>query len=623
MKPVKQFYKELVQIMDEIEALAQTIKKPIIPESIDVGLDSSKRGAAQPLEVPMTPWTKTLLQRFGDLNEKKERLMVGDPQTKAEKWVYESMLKILDKYFPGPDKYDETIPMRSHIHYNTQCRQQLHENMRQVVPGQADEREEAIKEYTRAAKPLGLRQKLLNDETFQKAVELVFNEMPFAKATDEWREVNTPFMTKHSNVGNKWWKRDISLVPGSTETYGEMTLREAKNVPLQDLWKWNLSTMYGRNQRKGRLIIAVPRIINLSLNRLQAPEIEAYKHKSSMFVGYNNDQDLKRALIYILTECEKRGWKCRNVDQSRFDRHVGQEFILLENAMRVKKCNGRLSKEIAMYRAALSMKTWCVDGLSGKILELFGRIFSGEIDTNLMGGLISALINTWGNLDQDKNYANIAYSLLYWMLVMGDDCLSVYRDRDSVKFDKFMESIGFATNAEKDEYGPMFLQCRVFEDPASEKLVMAYAFTRVLMSMMWKEESKGLGPAGWYLSWLQQCAKVMEYTPALKTIVNFFLPLDEYGLFLDKPISYVIKLVEQEDSDAQAKMTTANQKRKFESTFDRLMDGDPTKARFSESISSAKQDKGYLAELHKAVKDAVDPEWYKAAGVTIPTKPGK
>lgn len=620
-EPVKQFYKELVQIMDEIERLASKLDKPpVIPATVDEGFKSSKRGSAQPEEVPMTPWTKTLLQRFGDLNESHERLMVNDPLTRAEKWVYDSMLKILDKYFPGPEKYDETIPLRSHIHYNTQCKQQLHKNMRQVVPGQADEREAAIQEYTRAVKPIGLRKRLLEDPVFQKAVELVFNEMPYVKATDEWREVNTPFMSKHSNVGNKWWKRDISIVEDSTETYGEMTLRIAKTVPLEDLWKWNLSTMYGRNQRKGRLIIAVPRIINLSLNRLQAPEIEAYKHKSSMFVGYGNDLDLKRALTYILQECEKRGWKCRNVDQSRFDRHVGREFILLENAMRVMKANGRLSKKIAMYRAALSLKTWCIDGLSGKILALIGRIFSGEIDTNLMGGLISALINTWGNLEQDKTYANIAYSLLYWILVMGDDCLSVYRDRDSVRFDKFMSSIGFKTNAEKDEYGPMFLQYRLFEDPTSSKLVMAYAFTRVLMSMMWKEESKGLGPGGWYLSWLQQVQKVVEYEPALKTIVNFFLPLDEAGLYLDKPISYVIKLVEQEDRDVQAKMTTANQKRRFESTFDKLADGDPTKARYLEAVESAKADKGLLADLHAAVKSAVDPNWFKAAGVSVPTK---
>lgn len=608
--------------MDEIDRRAKLIRKPIIPDTIDVGMDSSAKGAAQPEVVPMTPWMKTLLQRCGDAPRGDEdwRLKTNDPRTKAETWVYDSAKRILEHYFPGKAQYDESLPMRDAAHYNTQCWQQLHENMRQVVPGQADEREMAIKEYARATKPIGLREKLLNDPTFQKAVELVFNEMPYAKATDEWREINTPFMAKHSNVGNKWWRQDISIVPESTETYGEMTLRIAKSVPLNELWKWNLSTMYGRNQRKGRLIIAVPRIINLSLNRLQAPEIEAYKHKCSMFVGYGNDEDLKRALTYILLECERRGWKCRNVDQSRFDRHVGLEFIELENAMRIMKANGRLSKEIAYMRAALSTKTWCIDGLSGKILELIGRIFSGEIDTNLMGGVISALINTAGNLDQDPSYASIAYSLMYWILVMGDDCLSVYKQRDSAKFDKFMESLGFKTNAEKDEFGPMFLQYRLFEDPSDKKLVMAYAWTRVLEHMLWKEESKGLGPCGWYLAWLQMFKAVSEYTPAAKTIVNIFWPLDEMALFSDKPISWVIYGVENEDAEHQAQLTTANQKRKFVSTFDKLADGDPTKARLREAIDAAKQDRGLLHELHERVKSLIDPEWLKAAGVSVPAK---
>lgn len=609
---------EILRVMDEIDRRAKALKPPKHIEDLSRGFEVSKLAMGQEDIVQMTPLMKNALEIFGDKPKDDEnwRLRVNDPLTRAEKWFNEAIETLLTKYNGTNKEYDENLPLLDKRHYDVQCWQNVHENFRQIQPGQAEERKAAAEEYTRATKSIGLVQKIKTDPVLQKAISLVFQQLPEVKASNQFLEINMPFMSKHSNVGYKWWQNDRNLVDGSNETYAQLTMKISEQLRADDLDDWNISTGYGRNQRKGRLIIAVARVLNLWLNRLEAMEIAAYKRKSSLFLGYGNDQDLKVGLGKMVSYAEQHGLRMRNNDQSRFDRHVNYEWLLLMNAISVIKAQGALSKEIAMKRAVLSTKTWFVNGLTGKLEPIYGRIFSGYIDTNRGGGIINALVTTYCVMKQDPKYAEHVYGADYYMLVMGDDNNFIYKNLDHKQFEKDMESLGFSVNMAKDEYGPMFLQYRLFR--SDDALVMAYAWVRVVYSMLMKEEGKGLGPAGWYIAWLQQMSKCIEFQPAFKILVNLLIPFDDNHFFTDKSISEVVKMMNEEDAQKLAEAKTDSQKRRYQSTPTKLKDGDPQKSRLVESLEHGGE--GYLAELHEAVKAAVDPNFLADAGLKVPAR---
>lgn len=613
--------KEIMRVMDEIDHRARRLRLPEQIVNLEVGYHSSWMASKQETEVAMTPLMKNALELCGDIptGDTKWRLKVGDPETKAEKWFHSAMETLLTKFNGTSKVYDENKPLLSKDHYDVQCWQNLKENMRDIQPGQADERRKAANEYTVETKAVGIKEKLLKDPVFQKSVELVFKHLPDVKASNEFLEINLPFMTKHTNVGYPFWQNDRNPVDGTNQTYAQLTMDIAKKTPLADLWKYNVSTMYGRNQRgKGRLLIAVSRIVNLSLNRLEAKEIEAYRNKSDLFLGYKDDAALKEGLTKMVDYCLPRGLKQRNNDQSRYDRHVSYELILLMNAIRCIKAQGSLSKEIALTRAALSTKSILINGLSKTDKKIYGRIFSGFIDTNAGGGIINAIITTYCIMKQDPDYAALIYDSPYYMLVMGDDNNFIYRNLNHSEFEKDMKSLGFDVNMEKDEFGPMFLQYRLFKDPDTNDLVMCYPWTRVVRSMLFKEQGKGLGPAGWYIAFLQQMAKCIEFKPAFKILVNLLIPFDKNHFFTNMSIADVIKMMKEEDAAKLAEATTEAQRRRVESTIDKLYDGDPSKSRFHESLNNG--GKGLLEELHEAVKSAVDASLLKSAGITVPSK---
>lgn len=97
--------------------------------------------------------------------------------------------------------------------------------------------------------------------------------------------------------------------------YSQITLNDAKRIGdnLDKLDQYNVTTIYGRNQRgKGRHIMAVSRIVNLVLNRLESQEIEAYKNKSVLFTGYSRPEVLKVKLIEQQKYAESHGLAMAN-----------------------------------------------------------------------------------------------------------------------------------------------------------------------------------------------------------------------------------------------------------------------------------------------------------------------
>nr|QAA77647.1 RNA-dependent RNA polymerase [Kumba picobirna-like virus] len=608
--------KRLISLMQQIDAEVHKMPKPDIPETIQRGLDVSKAASAQQDLVEMTPLFRNALEKFDGFTED-SRLRVNDPETKAEKWFHEATEVLLTKFNGTSKVYDENKPLLSVDHYNVQCWQNNKENWRDIQPGQADERLAAAEEYTKATDSKRVFDLLERDKLFQKAVLLVLNALPEVRASEEFLEINLPFMSKHTNVNDPFWQNDRNLAPDG-RTYAQVTMDMARKIKSgKELYKYNLSTMYGRNQRgKGRLIIAVSRIVNLWLNRLEAKEIDAYRKKCSLFVGYGDDKALKEALRQMVTECLTSGLKMRNMDQSRYDRHVSYGFILLLGAMSIVKANGARSKDIAFWRAVLMSKTYLVNGLTGQIKEIFGRIFSGFIDTNRGGGIINAIITTYCCMKQDPNYSSYVYDLIYYMLVMGDDNCFVYKILDHKKMIEDMKILGFDVNPEKDEYGPMFLQYRLFEDPQTHEQVMAYPWTRVVRSMLFKETGRGLGPAGWTLAFWQQLSKLIEYPLALKIATNLILPFDREGLMLDRPVSEIIDMIQEEDRAKLEEAKTVRQANRVTITADKLNDGDPTKSRFAESLSQGGS--GYLTDLQAKIREARDPNFLASLGIRVP-----
>lgn len=600
----------IAEIIDNYKRILMEAKrlphpKPLSEEERRRGLEVSKLGSSAPADVPMTPLMSEALKRTGEKTDDKWRLLVDAPETKAEKWVQDTIEALLNK-FNGPEttEYNENLPIDSVQHYNVGCWRAKKKNLRDIQPGQDKERLEVSLKYARATKALDMLKLLESDVVFQKAVMLVCEHIPTVKANNEWKLVAQPFMNKDSNVTYPYFKNDRAVDPKTGKTYGELAVELAQKVGLANVYKYNYTTLFGRNQKgKGRMICATSRVPNVLFNQLESEEINAYREKSPLFVGYKDDLGLKQALIKMRDQLTQHGLLCRNVDQTKFDLHVNESFIVLVGAISMMKANGQKSKEIALRRAAMMTKSWLINGLNQQVYEIYGRIFSGYIDTNRGGGLVNAIAVLYAVMKQNPEYSKWVYTLDYWMLVMGDDNLFFYEKLDYPRFAKDLESIGFEVNESKDEFGLFFLQYRLFKPESnSSEYVMSYPWPRVLRSLLFKEQAKGLGKYGWELAFWQQISKCIEYKPALTILVNFVAYLDDLKLCLDMPVSKLLQEIENEDKAARSKNNTQNSRSKFTSTFDKLSDGDPQKVRFGESK--------YLEELQSKMKEVYDPNFF-------------
>lgn len=592
--------------MDEIRDGAKDLSEPnITSQVLKNGFQVSKMACSQPDEVAMSPLMKNMLERAGDLKHG-ERLRYDSPETKAEKWLHKVEEAALLRYnADGKNGYNMSLPLDSKQFYDVDCYDNLKDNQRMIVPGLEEQRKENAIKFSEIPEEIGVRSLLLNDVVFRKAVEIVMDLLPKVAASKEFREVNLPFMTKHSNVGYPYFRNDRRIVPKTNETYAELTMKQSMQTPLSKLHDYNVAALYGRNQGKGRLIIGTSRIINLSLNRLESREIEAYKRKCSLFAGYNDDVYLKRVLTQILEDCKAKGLKCANWDQKGYDLHVAPDLIQLLGAISVLKCNGKLGRDIALERAILMQKTYAVNGMTNQLDEIYGRIFSGFIDTNRGGGIINAIVTLYNVMKQDPSYSEVAYDLAWFMLVMGDDNLFVYSILNHDQYVADMAKLKFEVHPDKQQYGVFFLQYRLFTDPETNQLIMSYPWTRVLRSMVFKETSKGLGPYGWTAAFLQQLSKLAENPTAFKIVLNILMPYDDFKFGYNMSVDQLVAGIAKEDKLAKEKDPSAT------STAEKLYDGDPSKARqFRRSpTGEIELDGNFYAEVLAKVKMYYDPRF--------------
>lgn len=590
------------------------------------GLEVSKLATAHPTEVPMTPIMKNMLQAFGDISEG-ERLKTGSDVTKAEKWLDETVKSLLlQQSMKKTDTYDESLPICDIRHYWTQCWINWDLNkFRDIGEGQVEEINETIAIYAKPTEAIDIRSKLSKDLVFAKAVEVVADSIPTVSATRNIVEIDLPFQTKHTNVGfvpgYEGFGNDRSTVKGTDLTYAQLTMKIAETIKDHPelLNKYNVTTEFSRYQRqKGRLINATARIVNLVLNQLEAIEIEAYKTKSPLFAGYNDAAKLKSILEEIADFCEHTGYVPRNLDYHRFDWHITKQLIELVGAVSMLKCADKRSRDLAMYRAILMTKTWLVAGTLNKVIEEFGRIFSGFIDTNRGGGLVNAFSMTYLLMKQDDHYVrDIVSKILHWLLVMGDDVLAIMKKSTNLKRlqDDAKELGHEIDDPTKIAFGPMFLQYRLFD--YNGKRIMIYAWPRVLRSMLMKERSSGLGPCGWTLAWYQQLAKLIDFdhpevTEFVAPVLNIIAYFDEKHLMLDVSLKDIFDGVRAEDDEALAKSKRAV------TTAEVLYDGDPSKAAQFDKGGKVTLSENYFDKVRQVLVRAYDPNYLRNHSISVP-----
>lgn len=616
---------DVVSLMRQIAKSVEQMNLPVITGAQRAeGVKSSALGSRQMTEVPMTPLMKNAILHYDGKKPDGWRLKCDDSQTKAEQAFATNIKQLLLQFNGSSDQYDENLPLLDRRHYDVQCHRNYKENMRDIQPGQAKARQKLAHDYT---KPTSnsceqIIKMIENDIVFQKAIVLILDQMPAVKASDKIREIDLPFMTKHTGVGYTGdsiigWKNDRTIDPKTGKSFAEITMSIAEGIKDDpSAWdKYNVATMYGRNQRgKGRLLIAVARVLNLLLNQLEAEEISAYKTKWNLFVGYKDDVALKEALHTMAHECIAMGLKCSNEDYDTFDLTIGSGIQCLIGALSILRANGSKSKTIAFKRACYAQKTVLIDGLDNELLRILGRVFSGFIDTNRGGGLGNAIQMTTCCMKQDPKYSDLTYALTYYMMVMGDDNLHAWRTLDRTTLSKDMKDLfGGVIKEEKYEFGPFFLQYRLFEVDNNE--VMVYAWNRVVRSMLFKEDAKNLGPAGWTVSFYQQLFKLYEFDEAFMIAVNLLAPFDSEKFYMDKTVTDLVNDVKAEDDAKLASLKTDAQRRRYVSTFDRLYDGDPSKARFAQALEHPEDPEGLLYKVWKKIKEVYKPDFYAKYGL--------
>jgi hypothetical protein len=601
-------------------------------------MDVSRVTTKQPTFVTLSPCGWNLLEAHGYPHKKP--LAVTDPLTEGEKALYDIVSEQLKTEF-GPEQreYRLDIPIDDPNHYCVDNWKNLDHNWRDQVPGQAEMRRKAFAEYAQPKPRVGIREKLLTDPLFRKAVGMVLDVLPPFTATPTVIEASIPFMKKHTSVGYIGDKgsglNDRTIVPGTDFTAGELARKIAEeiNQSPKSLWLPKLSQFavwvaLGRNKRaKGRGIEAGSRVLSIFFNQIEHNQIEACKRKSPAFVGYKDPSGLKQGMVENAEFCKKWNLWSTNWDQSSYDKHVPPDLISLVGALWMERANGDRAKHMAYLRAVFALRGWLVNGMEGSIVEILGRIFSGYIDTNLLGSVINLIVSLYVNMVQDPNYSRIWYEAPHPIVVMGDDSGQIHQETSTYHHNEvelMQKHFGFEINPNKGEEGIFFLQRRLFKPTSYDRYVMVTPVTRAIRSFFFKENTAPLGKFGWVIANLQLIDMLRDYPPALDVFVRTCMPYDKMRLGVDCSPSILSKGVALEDRLAMAtkggrrkrspsrskrrdnNQSAAGARRRVKYSADVIFDGDPTKNTMFEEINGVPVLKqGFISELLQSIRESV------------------
>lgn len=578
----------------------------------DRALEVSYLASRQVEEVAMTPYMRNALLHFGDIGVD-ERLKVDAPVTKAELYIQNKVEKELIRQFGSKrEKYDRRRPVLDKRHYAVDCWRNFKTGtaMRDIQPGQSRQREEGFATFRKAAPRT---EGLFDDPYYKVALRSVIYDMPQRiQKSNEFKDWSGPFANKHTQTSFPFFYRDDVIVSAENDqtgdlkpyygkTYGELCIEVARQIVESDLstLDYAVNVGYGRNQRgKGRPLIAMSRIPAVIYNQMTQPETERCKMQCPFFIGYNSRSILRNAMAEQALWATDNNYAMENFDYHAFDQSISPEWLATAGAVWWYLAADKRSKAVVDERTLYTMSGYLVDGIASdqrdSIAPIQGRQFSGVIETNKSENVINSVASTACMLRQHDQWLNdICRRAPYARMYIGDDCCLTY-DKQRFSHDTYVEDMidnyGFEVHPDKGEFGAFFLQNRLFLD--DDGLTFTYPWPRVLRSCLFREQSRGLGPAGWTLATWSQLANISEYREGLAFVRDIILEFDEQKLMLDKPIGAIIKQVQEEDEQAIAENKRAR------TTFEIVNDGDPGKVQLDRNQSR------YLTELQSVIRDA-------------------
>nr|APG78314.1 RdRp [Wuhan pillworm virus 4] len=578
---------EIVKEFTKMSGMTKLLKplKPSGQEKV-LGVSLSKLVNKDPLYLPITPYLKNALIKFGDLNDSVDSILLDSKITKAETYMMEESMKMASK-LNGPEnvKYDSNLDPTDYSNYNVDVWSNMHKMGSEVTPGANKRSLENFQAYLKSLMGADFVYLIKHDKTFYEVISFIMDLMPNVSSSDDIVEVNLPFQTKHTNVGYPYYSNDSTNVKGSNPsiTYGDLTLEEAKSLDIKLAITYP-GVLLGRDQRSGWLqvkgkilflpskasdVIATSSETNLILNKLESQEMMLYKTKSPLFMGYNSHVVLKSQaeLDYkILQKSIFSDYSFENFDYSSFDTTVTMNDNILLGALSTLKTVDHEGKDIARNSAAWMTKMGVLLP-NGNFKEVLGPIKSGAIDTNRGGGLINAMNSVWAATLADKNWMKIASIFLSYggcpIKVMGDDLQIISNNSVDFQtlFPKYLKQNSFKdVNPDKGEYGFFFLQKSYYKYGGG--FIYSTPWPSVLSKIFWVESPKGLGVFGWTMATYMKLDDISENKEAFSAIVNFVAKFDNYklGTYYDgKDLTFdqfsSLLVEESKTAEAQGKLT--------------------------------------------------------------------
>lgn len=495
--------------------------------------------------LPMTPYAKNAALEFMDIKDG-EKIKIDAPTQKWEANILSETYKILLKH------YGEPVTEYSLVSQSEYPRVDAWRNFfkmgREVTKGAALRRNKTLDLYL---KPVGLKFSPTKYE-FEKAINIISSYFGINTVShvDNWPRGHVPFSGYHTNVGWRYFIRDNTKLKGLTGE--QLSLNDAKKIEMDDIH--NLpAIMFGRDQRSGfehkitpskcepsdflkikfkdskaRVVWGTSRTGNYWLAKDINPLIN-YSKSNNLFFGYNNREYIRGKLAAMDKSQSKFKVIFRNADFSGYDYHLTAELLVagslvLENAIKTS-FGKRLIKESAKW--AIKMPIFNTPDMKLKFKN--GALPSGILQTNLLGGIINAIISCYALI---KMYPDFDYMLqkfvtsgLPFMSVMGDDNLSFVKQKtDMEKFNKILQSdFGIEANPNKGEHGLFFLQMRYHQG----KILVPSP--RVISKCFWIERPKGLGPMAWTLATWMKLYNIHE-NPEFEDVVRLIVKYDKSKL---------------------------------------------------------------------------------------------
>lgn len=615
-----------------------SLRKPLDPKALAKGLSVSKMVCKQPETVVATPLMKNLLIMEGDVKviRRKDgttettKLGVG-VESKAVDWINRVTHAALVK-FNGPEKHDyslETDPA-SKILYDTDCWNGWKQQPWDIVPGMEDMIEESLDPYFSKETNMSddiMFQRLTKDPVLQLVVLSVMAELPSVKAVREIRAISMAFQQKGTGVSWPYFANDRKLVDDKGLTYGELCMQDAERalnageISMEEFVLLNnIYTLYTRLQRgKARALEAQSRRVNLIINMVNGPEMEAWKDIKSLNLGFVSEAILGERMTEMYDQMVKFTLNAANIDYSGWDRNLGKGWVTLQNAIRFALAPDAFTRKLIALRHFCTVHSRIVNGLSQKCQEIYGRMESGFLDTTLGNTTAQKLQSRYNLALQDKKHSMVISQLKGCDTnCLGDDLLALGHGDFVSNFAKVAKKYcgSIVHEDEKHATGLMFVQYRWFK--LAGKPVIAYNWPRVLRSMLSKESAKQLGRGGWTLSFYQQLGKLGQVPEALSIVTNIAAALDTRGLLLNTPVEEILKMVQEEDKQA---MEGNGQKRTgMQTTAERLYNSNPNiPGVIIRDNGTVELDGNYFKDIQARIRKVYNPDFLpKVLGIPNP-----